>query len=90
MRNSAIFERPGDDKFYRMWKDPGSFFFFSLTVHLSITLANDQLDAQIFNTPITILYISVSQTPGHGPVPVPGINYTGPRVVLLEVVILVF
>jgi hypothetical protein len=27
----------------------------SLTVHLSITLANDQLDAQIFNTFITIL-----------------------------------
>jgi hypothetical protein len=27
----------------------------SLTVHLSITLANDQLDAQIFNTLITIL-----------------------------------
>jgi hypothetical protein len=29
----------------------------SLTVHLSITLANDQLDAQIFNTSITILYM---------------------------------
>jgi hypothetical protein len=29
----------------------------SLTVHLSITLANDQLDAQIFNTFITILYM---------------------------------
>jgi len=28
-----------------------------LTVHLSITLANDQLDAQIFNTFITILYM---------------------------------
>jgi len=27
-----------------------------LTVHLSITLANDQLNAQIFNTFITILY----------------------------------
>jgi len=26
------------------------FFYVSLTVHLSITLANDQLDAQIFNT----------------------------------------
>jgi len=29
----------------------------SLTVHLSITLANDQLDAQFFNTFITILYM---------------------------------
>jgi hypothetical protein len=29
---------------------------FSLTVHLSITLTNDQLVAQIFNTFITILY----------------------------------
>jgi len=26
-------------------------------VHLSITLAYDQLDAQIFNTSITILYV---------------------------------
>jgi len=33
---------------------------------------------------------SVSQTPGSGPVPGPGINYTGPREVLLEFVILVF
>ena len=31
------------------------FFYVSLTVHLSITLANDQLDAQIFNTFIIIL-----------------------------------
>jgi hypothetical protein len=29
----------------------------SLTVHLSITLVNDQLDAQIFNTFITVLYM---------------------------------
>jgi hypothetical protein len=29
----------------------------SLTVHLSITLANDQFDAQIFNTFITFLYM---------------------------------
>jgi len=33
------------------------FFYVSLTVHLSITLANDQLDAQIFNTFITVLYM---------------------------------
>jgi hypothetical protein len=36
------------------------------------------------------LYISVSHPPGHNPVPGPGINYTEPREVLLEVVILVF
>ena len=29
----------------------------SLTVHLSIILDNDQLDAQIFNTFITVLYM---------------------------------
>jgi hypothetical protein len=29
----------------------------SLTVHLSITLANDQFGAQIFNTCITVLYM---------------------------------
>ena len=39
---------------------------------------------------ISILYISVSQLPGCGPVPGPGINYTGPQEILLEVVILVF
>jgi len=33
------------------------FFFVSLTAHLNITLANDQLDAQIFNTFIKILYM---------------------------------
>jgi len=33
------------------------FFYVSLTVYLSITLANDQLDAQIFNTFITFLYM---------------------------------
>jgi hypothetical protein len=32
-------------------------FYVSLTVILSITLANDQIDAQIFNAFITILYI---------------------------------
>jgi len=34
-----------------------TFFYVSLTVHLSITLDNDQLDAHIFNTFITILYM---------------------------------
>jgi len=33
---------------------------------------------------------SVCQTPGRGPVPDTGINYTGPREILLEFVILVF
>jgi len=33
----------------------------SLTMHLSITLATDQLDAQIFNTFITILYMYMFQ-----------------------------
>ena len=35
------------------------------------------------------VYTSVSQPPGRGPVPGPGINYTGPREVL-ELVVLVF
>ena len=39
---------------------------------------------------IRILYTSVSQRPGRGPVQGPGINYTGPRRVVLEFVILVF
>jgi hypothetical protein len=37
-----------------------------------------------------VIWISVSQPPGRGPVPGPGINYTGPREVLLEAVIFVF
>ena len=37
-----------------------------------------------------LLYSSVSQPPSRGPVPGPGINYTGPREVLLEFVILGF
>jgi hypothetical protein len=37
-----------------------------------------------------MVYISVSQTPGRDPVPGPGITYTGPQEVLLEVVSLVF
>jgi len=39
------------------WKTPVPYFDVSLTVHLSITLANDQLNVQIFNTFITILYM---------------------------------
>ena len=40
--------------------------------------------------PCCLIYSSVSQPPGRGPVPGPGINYTGPREVVLEFVILVF
>jgi hypothetical protein len=36
-----------------------SFVYVSLTVHISITLANDQLDAQIMNTFIIILYMYI-------------------------------
>ena len=39
-------------------------FYVSLTVHLSITLANDQLDAQILNTFITILYMYMFRAGG--------------------------
>jgi hypothetical protein len=39
---------------------------------------------------IELLYTGVSQPPGCGPVPGPGINYTGPREFLLEFVILIF
>jgi len=38
----------------------------------------------------SIIYNSISQPPGRGPVSGPGINYTGPREVLLEFVILIF
>jgi len=46
---------------------------------------------QDFPHPSTLVsYTSVSQPPGRGPVPGPGINFTRPREVLLEFVILVF
>ena len=34
----------------------------------------------------SVFYNSVSQPPGHGTVPGPGINYTGPREILLELI----
>jgi len=37
-----------------------------------------------------VAYSTVSQPPGRGPISGPAINYTGPREVLLEFVILVF
>jgi hypothetical protein len=37
-----------------------------------------------------VIYNSVSQTPDRGPVPGTSINYSGPREVLLEFVILIF
>jgi hypothetical protein len=52
------------------------------------------LHIQIFHLPKPYLllfpYASVSQPPDRGPVPGPGINYTGLREVHLEFVILVF
>ena len=39
---------------------------------------------------LQMVYYTVSQPPGRGPVPGPGINYSGLREVLLEFVILVF
>jgi len=47
--------------FYNNMTFQSLFFNVSLTVHLSITLDYDQLDAQIFNTFITILYMYMFQ-----------------------------
>jgi hypothetical protein len=44
----------------------------------------------LLSHPHKVFWSSVSQPPGRDPVPGPDINYTGPREVLLEVVILVF
>jgi len=35
---------------------------------------------------VRTVYVSVSQPPGRGPVLGPGINYTGPREILLELI----
>jgi len=34
----------------------------------------------------SIAYYSISEPPDRGPVPGPGINYTGPREILLELI----
>jgi len=47
---------PNAPKVFRS-TDTSYAFVVSLTVHLSVTLANDQLDTQILNTFITILYM---------------------------------
>jgi len=44
----------------------------------------------VIRLPNNTFYTSVSQPPDRGPVAGPGFNYTGPREVLLEFVILVF
>ena len=54
--DKKIGDKKGQRTSYRV-KVTVYFYFVSLTVQLSITLANDQLDAQIFNTFITFLYM---------------------------------
>jgi len=53
------------------------------TRDITVLTGNDILTAHCLNK-------CFSTAPGRGPVPGPGINYTGPREVLLEFVILVF
>ena len=40
----------------------------------------------VSHVPLSEPYSSVSQPPGRGPVPGPGINYTGSREMLLELI----
>jgi len=54
-----------------------------------ISIANRRTDSRSCNCSLLVSYSSVSQPPGRGPVPGPGINYTGPREFFLELVILV-
>ena len=54
--DKKIGDKKGQRTSYRV-KVTVYFYFVSLTVQLSITLANDQLDAQIFNTFITFLLL---------------------------------
>jgi len=58
----------------------------TLKIHsISLTRVDGRFSFQV----IQLLYRN-SQPPGRGLIPGPGINYTGPREVLLEFVILVF
>ena len=53
-------------------------------------LCKQMTDIESHSDWMNAFYTSVPQSPGRGQVPGPGINYTGPREVLLEFVILVF
>jgi len=64
-----------------------------MKVNEKIGYSKGRHEAKLVHSPLfnsLVLYTSVSQPPGRGPVPGPGINYTGPREVLLEFVILFF
>jgi hypothetical protein len=69
------------DLSYKDWSS------FGLVVCIFITM---KMEVQGSSETLAFIYSSVSQPPGRGPVPGPGINYTGPQEVLLEFVILVF
>ena len=68
-----------------------------LARHVSLKLPENDIEMSkhvgvntIYSYYKSVYSYSVSQPPGRGPVPGPGINYTGSREVLLEFVILVF
>jgi hypothetical protein len=54
------------------------------------SIRNPRTRHAVVTTFVNFIYNSVSQPPGHSPITGPGINYTGPREILLEFVILVF
>ena len=60
-----------------------------LDVHFDTIRSSEDGNSTFHRNPRSA-YVSVSQPPGRGPLLGPGINYTGPREVLLEFVILVF
>ena len=62
------------------------FLVFKLHVQLNILLDCTVTSCSKFSA---VLYSSVSKPPGRGPIPGPGINYTGPREILLQFLILV-
>jgi len=57
--------------------------------YLNFIYTNSHGSEAIFSS-THVLYSSVSQPPGRGPVPGSSISYTGPRKVFLEFVILFF
>ena len=63
---------------------------YSITGHTSRVILFRTLPLAHILSSAELLYSSVSQPSGRGPVPGPGINYTGPRDFLLQFVILVF
>ena len=67
-------------------KFSGTHVVLSHSVVVPYTLSRGPSVTVLLSVQFSVAYTSVSQPPGRGPVPGPGINYTGPRKIPLELI----